>query len=240
MHQESSFQQAVTRNLNDRNAQLQKQLENVVREANGEITLLGNKIAELERDLEFERRRVHELQDASREREKEYQRLKDQHDKVKRKALLAPDNARTAIASGLNPHSRPQFDNPAISRQPVGNVDVGAVIGGMEATGVQRTPLIDRTLPTNFGGHPWTSSGTRVTQRFGTQRLNPGDHSFMANSISDKSESANEVENMLRPHQSRRRPGQAPGSGGWSSSKAQPAQNRIFNPAARRGFKPTR
>lgn len=60
----------------------------------------------------------------------------DQHDKVKRKALLAPDNARTAIASGLNPHSRPQFDNPAISRQPVGNVDVGAVIGGMEATGV--------------------------------------------------------------------------------------------------------
>lgn len=28
----SSFQQAVTRNLNDRNAQLQKQLENVVRE----------------------------------------------------------------------------------------------------------------------------------------------------------------------------------------------------------------
>ncbi|KIM67888.1 hypothetical protein SCLCIDRAFT_107081 [Scleroderma citrinum Foug A] len=32
VHQESSFQQAVTRNLNDRNAQLQKQLENVVRE----------------------------------------------------------------------------------------------------------------------------------------------------------------------------------------------------------------
>ena len=78
----------------------------------------------------------------------------------------------------------------------------------------------------------------------------------MANSISDKSESANEVENMLRPHQSCRRSGQAPGSGGWSSSKAQPAQNRswlsqlatvnvlilptVFNPAARRGFKPTR
>ncbi|KAI6101567.1 hypothetical protein EDD16DRAFT_1757930 [Pisolithus croceorrhizus] len=35
IHQESSFQQAVSRNLNDRNAQLQKQLENVIRE--GEI-----------------------------------------------------------------------------------------------------------------------------------------------------------------------------------------------------------
>lgn len=59
----SSFQQAVIRNINDRNAQLQKQLENVVREgkeechlfltfllltipllANGEISLLSNKV----------------------------------------------------------------------------------------------------------------------------------------------------------------------------------------------------
>ncbi|KIJ19987.1 hypothetical protein PAXINDRAFT_126325 [Paxillus involutus ATCC 200175] len=32
IHQENSFQQAVTRNLNDKNAQLQKQLENVIRE----------------------------------------------------------------------------------------------------------------------------------------------------------------------------------------------------------------
>ncbi|EDR14743.1 uncharacterized protein LACBIDRAFT_305749 [Laccaria bicolor S238N-H82] len=32
IHQESSFQQAVVRNVNDKNAQLQKQLENVVRE----------------------------------------------------------------------------------------------------------------------------------------------------------------------------------------------------------------
>lgn len=31
---------------------------------------------ELERDLELERRKVRELQDTSREREKEYQRLK--------------------------------------------------------------------------------------------------------------------------------------------------------------------
>jgi hypothetical protein len=56
----SSFQHAVIRNLNDKQAQLQKQLDNVVREgdahhefdsvhsqllANGEINLLGNKVA---------------------------------------------------------------------------------------------------------------------------------------------------------------------------------------------------
>ncbi|KAJ3880216.1 hypothetical protein F5051DRAFT_324338 [Lentinula edodes] len=79
IHQENSFQQAVLRNLNDKNSQLQKQLDNVVREANGEITLLNNKTAEdLERDLEVERRKVRDLQDGTREREKEYQKLKVQ------------------------------------------------------------------------------------------------------------------------------------------------------------------
>ncbi|KAJ7937309.1 hypothetical protein B0H13DRAFT_1588984 [Mycena leptocephala] len=75
-HQENSFQQAVVRNVNDKNAQLQKQLENVVREANGEISLLSNKRAELERDLELERRKVRDLQEAAREHDREYQKLK--------------------------------------------------------------------------------------------------------------------------------------------------------------------
>jgi len=66
--------------VNDKNAQLQKQLENVIREANGEINLLSSKVSELERDLELERRKVHDLQDATRERDKEYQKLKvNQH-----------------------------------------------------------------------------------------------------------------------------------------------------------------
>ncbi|KAF8901657.1 hypothetical protein CPB84DRAFT_1679597 [Gymnopilus junonius] len=71
-----TFQQAVVRNLNDKNAQLQKQLDNVIREANGELSLLNSKKEELERDLEIERRRVRELQDASRDRDKEYTKLK--------------------------------------------------------------------------------------------------------------------------------------------------------------------
>ncbi|KAJ3734383.1 hypothetical protein DFJ43DRAFT_993030 [Lentinula guzmanii] len=78
IHQENSFQQAVLRNLNDKNSQLQKQLDNVVREANGEIALLNNKATDLERDLEVERRKVRDLQEATREREKEYQKLKVQ------------------------------------------------------------------------------------------------------------------------------------------------------------------
>ncbi|KAF8845740.1 hypothetical protein BDN67DRAFT_296381 [Paxillus ammoniavirescens] len=149
IHQENSFQQAVTRNLNDKNAQLQKQLENVIREANGEINLLGNKVAELDRDLELERRKVRELQDASREREKEYQKLKAQHDKVKRKALLAPDAPRAGALAGhgINPFHRA----PSNQTRTAGEVDIGAVVGGMEAIGIQRTPFINRTMPGSFG-----------------------------------------------------------------------------------------
>ncbi|KAF8803809.1 hypothetical protein BYT27DRAFT_6720183 [Phlegmacium glaucopus] len=76
IHQENAFQQAVVRNVNDKNGQLQKQLDNVIREANGEMNLLNNKKAELERDLELERRKVRELQETARERDKEYQKLK--------------------------------------------------------------------------------------------------------------------------------------------------------------------
>ncbi|OCH93569.1 hypothetical protein OBBRIDRAFT_724507 [Obba rivulosa] len=76
VHQEHSFQQAVLRNINEKNAQLQKQLDNVVREANGELTLLNNKVSEVERDLELERRKATTLQDSLKERDKEYQKLK--------------------------------------------------------------------------------------------------------------------------------------------------------------------
>ncbi|KAI0053090.1 hypothetical protein FA95DRAFT_1066868 [Auriscalpium vulgare] len=45
MQQENSFQHAVVRNVNDKNSQLQKQLDSVIREANGEINLLNNKVS---------------------------------------------------------------------------------------------------------------------------------------------------------------------------------------------------
>ncbi|KAI0734979.1 hypothetical protein C8Q72DRAFT_335315 [Fomitopsis betulina] len=76
VHQEASFQNAVYRNVNEKNAQLQKQLDNVIREANGEISLLNNKLTELERDLELERRKAAGLQDSLKDRDKEYQKLK--------------------------------------------------------------------------------------------------------------------------------------------------------------------
>lgn len=108
----SSFQHAVVRNMSDKNAQMQKQLDNVVREGMENMMIImamelinfksskwGNQliklqdirlvslfscaisraiihVPELERDLELERRKNRELQEASRERDKEYQKLK--------------------------------------------------------------------------------------------------------------------------------------------------------------------
>ncbi|TFK55867.1 hypothetical protein OE88DRAFT_668480 [Heliocybe sulcata] len=163
-HQENSFQQAVLRNLNDKNAQLQKQLDNVLREANSEISLLGNKISELERDLELERRKVRDLQDASRERDKEYQKLKTQYDRVKRKALLGSSAAAQDMPAGMNTLGtvggsgidrrgsdellgRQRFGGPLRTNMGT-NVDIGAVAAGMEAAA--RTPIVNRTVS---GGH---------------------------------------------------------------------------------------
>ncbi|KAF5369772.1 hypothetical protein D9758_001312 [Tetrapyrgos nigripes] len=216
----STFQQAVLRNLNDKNAQLQKQLDNVVREANSEISLLNNKNAELERDLEVERRKVRDLQEATREREKEYQKLKAQHDKIKRKALLAPN-------LGVNDAVNSSNEEPRVAMRPLeGNIgNIGAVAGGMAANGIQRTPIVNRTsfggfpsqrmVPSgttgggnNGGGDGWVpvhgniqqhhARSTGGTHRQPLPRVPQERRAYRSNgNISDQSDSSNEVENLL-------------------------------------------
>lgn len=145
VHQEQSFQHAVYRNVNEKNAQLQKQLDNVIREANGEISLLNNKIADIERDLELERRKMAGLQDSIKERDKEYQKLKTHYDKIKRKALLAPGlggNESTGLMAGADGYHADRVglneqQNKHRSGMAFGaTVDMGAVVGDMEANGV--------------------------------------------------------------------------------------------------------
>ncbi|KII95823.1 hypothetical protein PLICRDRAFT_129839 [Plicaturopsis crispa FD-325 SS-3] len=269
IHQENSFQQAVVRNLNDKSAQAQKQLDNVVREANGEIGLLGNKVSELERDLEVERRKVRDLQDASRERDKEYTRLKTQFDRIKRKALLAPstsgqqNDASLAFGANLNQQQQQNQEEPqqhaARTSMNFGKnlsnagstVDLGAVVGGMEANGIQRTPIVNRTSgsfmpqqqqqqqpwPQQQQGHMRAKS---QRQPFGV----PADQrSYRTSNASDRSDSANEVENLLL------NPSRAPvrtsinGQSGWPAAGRTRSTQRAFPPPAptrlTSGFRPT-
>ncbi|KAJ4472203.1 hypothetical protein J3R30DRAFT_3523872 [Lentinula aciculospora] len=225
IHQENSFQQAVLRNLNDKNSQLQKQLDNVIREANGEITLLNNKTTDLERDLEVERRKVRDLQEATREREKEYQKLKAQHDRIKRKALLGP-NLTVNDHGPTNQISEDQRVGMRSFGTNVGNnVDFGAVVGGMEVNGIQRTPVVNRagTFPNRIGTTDgWgqnASSALNQPQRTnrvgGTHRQPLG---YAGGYVSDRSDSATEVENFLIGGGGGQRPVRvSTATGGWNS-----------------------
>ncbi|KAF7980939.1 hypothetical protein HWV62_36165 [Athelia sp. TMB] len=224
IHQENSFQHAVVRNINDKNAQLQKQLDNVIREANGEINLLNNKVSELETDLELERRKVRDLQDTSRDRDKEYQKLKAQHDKIKRKALLAggpPNNEHLQSLSGNpgHPAARQHQEEQQIRGRTgmmfgSNAVDLGVVVGGMEANGnggwVQPPPN------QNIQAQGRNNNQSQRRQTFG----GPADRTFHSITVSERSESADEVENLLM--NSRQVPASAvrrlSDQGGWGSS----------------------
>ncbi|KAI0637757.1 hypothetical protein C8Q77DRAFT_387441 [Trametes polyzona] len=176
IHQEQSFQQALYRNVTEKNAQLEKRLENVIREANGEISLLNNKLSDLERDVESERRKTATLQDSLKENEKEYQKLKVQYDKLKRKALLSGTvggKDGSLANQALNMQERPD-DSAARLKQGMAfgggiggavGVDVGAVVGNMEAAGIQRTPIVNRTTGSGaFGMQPGTNATWRQPQ----------------------------------------------------------------------------
>ncbi|RDB23263.1 E3 ubiquitin-protein ligase CCNB1IP1 [Hypsizygus marmoreus] len=202
--QEHSFQQAVVRNLNDKGVQLQKQLDNVVREANSEIALLNSKTAELERDLELERRKIRELQDGSKEREREYQKLKLLHDKFKRKALLAQPNGNDGPIGFGGQSNEEQAKQRNFGLHVTNAVNLGAVVGGMEANGIQRTPLVNRTIafpPQPQSGTIWAQQqGQPGHARNRSHRQPfpaPADRSYRSGNTTDHSDSANEVENLL-------------------------------------------
>ncbi|KAF7355067.1 E3 ubiquitin-protein ligase ccnb1ip1 [Mycena sanguinolenta] len=269
-HQENSFQQAVVRNVNDKNAQLQKQLDNVVREgggrayayvpillidppAHGEINLLSNKNAELQRDLELERRKVRELQEAAREQDKEYQKLKTQHDKIKRKALLGPNAVAGAVpVVENNPQNKVRaFSNP---------VNLAA---SMEASGIQRTPLVNRTSSAAFPSHngwgqhqpppPQQSAQQHVQQSVRRTQSHTQSHrqpfaaqndrhgGYQSGHTSDRSTgSAHEVENLLLGQAPRPTPNH-----GWATApvpRARPTP-QVFPPPTNQqrmpgGFRP--
>lgn len=168
-------------------------------------------MSELERDLELERRKVRDLQEASRERDKEYQKLKTQYDKIKRKALLGSNNnvnqdPSLSLGATLNHQTNRQFGLEEQSnnrRRPLdpmgGATHIGAVVDEMQANKIQRTPLVPRT-GSSFDfrqGSTWQQpQQIQQRTRINRQQQLLGERSLHANSISDQSE--NEAEHMHR------------------------------------------
>jgi len=197
IHQENIFQQAVLKNVNDKSTQLQKQLDNVIREANNEINILTTKLSSVEHDLDVERLKQRELQANLLDKDKEYQKLKNHYDRIKRKALLGlgvvGNNENWTSANTLPPNFAASFNAPDLQGvstfiPPVRNRNHGSslsqVVDGMEANG--RTPLRAATggmynLPL---ANKW-QAGPSQRQRM------PGFN------MSDRSDSVKEVEGLL-------------------------------------------
>ncbi|KAG6866529.1 hypothetical protein C0991_003073 [Blastosporella zonata] len=192
------------------------------------------KSSELERDLELERRKIRELQDMSRDREKEYQKLKLQLEKFKRKALLAPQTHGHENLSGYGNHSNEEQSRQQQQRTfgmglAMNNVNIGAVVGGMESNG--RAPLVNR--PTTFapqaqGNATWAQQqppqlGHSRNKSHRQPFAAPTDRSYR--STTDQSDGANEVENLLLSNQNGGR-GHT-NHGGWSST---PQQQHTLRP----------
>ncbi|GAA6061039.1 hypothetical protein JCM10212_004613 [Sporobolomyces blumeae] len=87
VQQEAAFKALVTKN-----AQEGAQINSVTREANSEISLLKERLASSDKDLELERRKTRELQDMHKANAKAYTKLKTQYDKAKQRALLHPSD----------------------------------------------------------------------------------------------------------------------------------------------------
>jgi len=126
-------------------------------------------------------------------------------------------------------------------------VDLEAVVGGMEANGIQRTPIVNRTMTGTFGqqhASAWPQhQQAPIPARNKPQRQVFGQADRSYRSMSDRSESANEVENMLlNPGQSHL-VSRTSNQGGWSVApqKNRPTQ-RVFAPQTNQrpsgGFKP--
>lgn len=204
---------------------------------------MNNKIAELERDVELERRKVRELQEASRDRDREYQKLKAQHDKMKRKVLLAPNLSGQQVSGNeslnLSNSSFPG-QGEVNARQPLRAFGVGAVVDGMEANGIQRTPLVNRGGQGGWfvqnGSDGWVQAGG-VGQRIPHRQPLPVGHGqqyrHTSGSMSERSDtsSLHEVENLLSVGgngSGAKRRTTGPGWGTMPAQQQQQQKQRVF------------
>lgn len=196
---------------------------------------------------------------------------------MKRRTVLNPNMADNVAVPGLGQqlgqHDRGmdiQVDSG--SRTRAMGVDMNAVVGGMEASGVhtrssphasshlpnpqiQRTPIVNRTMQLPQSG-AWrgvatnpNAGATQSRHQFQRQpfnaNANPGDQSFRSNAgdrsfrsnttLSDHSDSANEVENLLGNHPVRRQHANAPQQGWAAPRQRNTTQGRPVFPQATPG-----
>ncbi|SGY31443.1 BQ5605_C002g01231 [Microbotryum silenes-dioicae] len=155
--QEAAFQALVTRNT--------QEMSSIMRDANSEITLLKEKVAETERDLELERRRIRDLHETHKANAKAYNKLKAQYDKEKQRNLLPsserhPSNTFEAAAAAI-------AGNTSGARQPFASIqDAGTATPARSHSSSSIISQPDRG---------WSASAQRNQYARNAQKLGGGD-----------------------------------------------------------------
>ncbi|BGP12458.1 hypothetical protein JCM10213v2_000375 [Rhodosporidiobolus nylandii] len=167
--QESAFQALITKNAQERISVLEAQLNAVTREASAEISLLKERVATSERDLELERRRVRDLQETHKSNAKAYNKLKAQYDKAKQRALLNPGDPNLAQA----------FNAPAPSPAAARQAFVPAPGNTNAFSRSTSSASVPQTRHTG-GGAGWVPPGAAVN----SQGLPYGQHTGLSGSSS--------------------------------------------------------
>ncbi|CAE6433991.1 unnamed protein product, partial [Rhizoctonia solani] len=191
-------------------------------------------------DLETERRKCRDLAESTREKDKEYQKLKSQYDVLKRKTILAPDTLATAAANeAAHQLAMNRTASPAEQQGAGGLRDIA---GGMNANRVQRTPLRQAQAQLSGGGliHQPTrafssaSAGTGIPRR---SVIGTGNRAFQPNRTLSASISGSDTD-----HGERRSVFQSVAAGAFA--KARNAPRVIAQPTPARtgpgGFRPAR
>ncbi|KAI0079696.1 hypothetical protein K474DRAFT_555046 [Panus rudis PR-1116 ss-1] len=119
---------------------------------------------------------------------------------------------RHALDDQLN---RPRVTLNAFAQAMPAPMDVGAVVGGMEANGIQRTPISVRSPSQHNNGNAWRQQSRGMQQS--RQNFNPQRQPFPTNPdrsfTTFSSVSENEVENMLGSNS--RKQGHGSNARGW-------------------------
>ncbi|GBB84773.1 hypothetical protein RclHR1_11340006 [Rhizophagus clarus] len=76
------------KNLEEKYAQLEKQVQGVMRDAQSEITSLRAKLQALQKDMELEKRKTHDLAEQLQEKSRQFSKLQIMYDKLKRRTLV--------------------------------------------------------------------------------------------------------------------------------------------------------
>ncbi|CAG8576227.1 6912_t:CDS:2 [Acaulospora morrowiae] len=112
--QESCFQEMMYKSLEDKYAQLEKQIQGVMREAQAEITTLRTKVQALTKDMELEKRKTHDLAEQLQEKGRQFSKLQAMYDKLKRRSLV--HNTTSNVITGGGNVNMPHLQQTGIQR----------------------------------------------------------------------------------------------------------------------------